>query len=161
MTEQRRERASKALALRREGASYSQIAQELRVSTTTAFDDVDKALKEITREPAEDVLKLELERLDSMFFRLSTQIGRVNRSLAKEQEKGTLDLKGVDALRRLIGTQITVSERRARMLGLDTQRQEIVMDGADAIREALGTIVSTPDEELLAMIEGDAPDTEV
>jgi hypothetical protein len=47
--------------------SYRQIAAQLNVSYTTAYDSVQRALKAIVEEPAADVRQLELARLDEMW----------------------------------------------------------------------------------------------
>lgn len=128
MTENRRHRAAQALALRSKGHSYGQIADKLNVCTATAWEDVDKALKEITREPAEHVLTLELQRLDENYLRLTHELTRVTKHLEED-----FDLAAVEQIRKLIASQITVSERRARLLGLDTLKH----DASDALMEAL------------------------
>lgn len=152
MTEERRKRAVRVLGMRREGATYQQIAKEEGISVSTAFEDVDKALKEITREPAESVLRLELERLDGMYFRLSTQISRLNRQISGDQGRGEVDLPAIEMIRKLINTQISVSERRAKLLGMDTQHHEHSIDPAIAIQEAFGTIVAVSEDELMGQI---------
>lgn len=154
MTEERRHRAARALAYRRDGDSYPTIAQKLDVSVTTAYDDVQKALQEITREPAEEVLTLELSRLDTMHARLAASIRQI---LNSEDGEG-ISLPSIEQIRKLIGTQLNVSERRAKLLGLEVQRQEVTFDSADAIVEQLGTILTTPVEDLVGMVEGDTPE---
>ena len=155
MTEERRHRAARALELRRDFVPYRDIATKLGVSLRTAYDDVQKALEEITREPAEDVLKMELERLGSMHLRLASEIARVTGQL---KQGGEIDLRAVDQVRKLIDSQVRVSERRAKLLGLEVQRQEVTFDSADAIVEQLGTILHTPVEDLVGMVEGDTPE---
>ncbi|KAA8723221.1 hypothetical protein F4V58_07865 [Corynebacterium phocae] len=56
-----------ALLLREKGLSYARIAEEIGVSSSQAYEDVQDALEEITREPAEHVLVLELQRIDRMW----------------------------------------------------------------------------------------------
>ncbi len=62
----RAKKKAEALELREIGHSYEAIAKELGISRTYAFELVDEALSEITREPAERVLQVELKRLDRM-----------------------------------------------------------------------------------------------
>lgn len=58
----------KALEYRKQGYNYREIAVEMRISLSTAHTYVAEALKEITREPAEEVLALHLERYDELLY---------------------------------------------------------------------------------------------
>lgn len=111
----RRERMADALKLREGGATYHQIADQLGISYAQAYADVQDALKEITREAAEDVLEIELMRLDNLF-----------RMAYVKARKG--NLKAID-------TALKVMDRRARLLGLDKPEGA---NGAqlDSMREA-------------------------
>ncbi|TDP29775.1 sigma factor-like helix-turn-helix DNA-binding protein [Nocardia ignorata] len=62
-TQQKRNRA---LELRIEGKSQAEIAQELGVSSSSVSRYITQAVKDITRENAEEYLQLELNRLDAM-----------------------------------------------------------------------------------------------
>lgn len=145
MTEERRHRAARALELRRDFVPYRDIAAQLGVSLRTAYDDVQKALEEITREPAEDVLKMELERLGSMHLRLTSEIARVTRHL---KQSGEIDLKAVDQVRKLIDSQVRVSERRAKLLGLDIIKHDVSDDLMDALTTGFELLDDTPLDEL-------------
>ena len=93
-------RAAKALELRMEGMKFDDIAAELGYnSRQAAFDAVSRELKALTREPAEEVLRLDLERLDRMWgiHFLNAQAG--------------------DAV--ALSSCMRIMERRARLLGLD------------------------------------------
>ena len=63
---QQRQKWAHALRLRKKGATYQEIANHLHISKATAYTYVTNALKEITREPAEELLALENERLDHL-----------------------------------------------------------------------------------------------
>ena len=94
-------RAAKALELRMEGMKFDDIANELGYnSRQAAFDAVSRELQAITREPAEEVLRLDLERLDRMWgiHYLNAQAG--------------------DAV--ALSSCMRIMERRARLLGLDS-----------------------------------------
>ena len=54
------ERAARALELRKGGATYEMIGQDLGVSTVRAFQIVNEALKALVAEPAAEVRKLEV-----------------------------------------------------------------------------------------------------
>ena len=60
------ERRAKTLDLRRQGRSFEEIAARLGISDSTAHRDVSVAMAQITAEPAAQLLKLELLRLDEM-----------------------------------------------------------------------------------------------
>ena len=62
-----RERQKTALGFRLGGYTFQAIAERMRCSEHTAHRLVEQALTETIREPTENVRKLELERLDSMF----------------------------------------------------------------------------------------------
>lgn len=125
----RRHRQAQALALRQSGASYRAIAKELGVDASTAYRDVDAALKEVTQEPAQTVLAMELARLDDMQLALRSKA-----------------LKGDD---KAITTSIRLMDRRAKYLGLDNAAAPDVSEEAKAALDALmGAIIAsapTPD----------------
>jgi hypothetical protein len=63
------EKRRRALDLRKAGASFDRIAQEVGYkSKGAAYNAVKAALEETLREPAAEVRKLELERLDRLFL---------------------------------------------------------------------------------------------
>jgi hypothetical protein len=53
------------LSLREEGCNYQQIAQHMKRPMTTVYRWVSDALNAIVHEPAREVLRLELQRLDA------------------------------------------------------------------------------------------------
>jgi DNA-binding CsgD family transcriptional regulator len=96
------ERRIKAFGLRKAGASYRQIAQQLNVGVNTAWADVNAELMELraqTTADAEAVREMELQRCDEMILGLWPGVRRG-------------DPKSVMAA-------VRVSDRRARLLGLD------------------------------------------
>ncbi len=95
-----KERQRECLELRKAGLSYQAIADHLGYkSKSTPHDAVMDAIHEIIREPAEDVLALELMRLDELWLPQWAQA-----------RKG--DPKAMAACVKLM-------ERRAKYLGLD------------------------------------------
>ena len=88
-----------ALALRKAGVGFERIGQQLGCATSTAYQSVMKAIQDILQEPAEEVLKLELERLDSMLL-----------GLWERARNGDYQA---------VATALKVEERRAKLLGLD------------------------------------------
>jgi hypothetical protein len=96
------ERRVRAFGLRKAGASYRQIAQQLGVGVNTAWADVNAELMELraqTTVDAEAVREMELQRCDEMILGLWPAVRRG-------------DPKSVMAA-------VRVSDRRARLLGLD------------------------------------------
>lgn len=105
-----REHQQAALRLRLTGMSHRAIAEALGVSDhTTIQGRIAGALKEIIREPAEEVLKMELERLDVLLSGLW------------EQAAGG-DLQALDRA-------LKIQDRRAKYLGLDapTKTQDVTI----------------------------------
>lgn len=127
------ERQRQALELRKAGVDYRAIGERLGYSTAGAHKAVMTALKAITKEPAEEVLDLELRRLDAMLV-----------GLWPKAVKG--DTWAVDRV-------LAIMDRRARYLGLDaptkTQTTLTVESAAKAIADDLG--LST--EEVIAEAE--------
>lgn len=98
-----------ALRLRRRGKSYCEIADELGISMTTAYRYVLSELKRVAQEhkaEGEYVLGLELERLDRLLL-----------AVMEKAEAGSLDH---------IDTVIRLSERRAKLLGLNAPTHKVV-----------------------------------
>src|SRR5690348_15954092 len=96
------DREKKALQLRKAGASYRAIGEQLSISHEQVRRDVEQALSYIRDDVAQDARKLrdlELARLDDWLMRLDTK------------------LRNGDE--RAIMTALRISERRSKLLGLD------------------------------------------
>ena len=94
------ERRRKALELRKAGVTYDAIARQLGYANEGgAFKAVQAALRTTLREPADDVRKLELERLD-----------RLTLALWPRAQQG--EAEAIDRVLKLM-------DRRAKLLGLD------------------------------------------
>lgn len=125
-----KKRAARALELRMEGKTFAEIAKEVPYnSPQAAYDAIKRALDAVTREPAEELLKLELERLDVLW-----QIQYLN-------------AQGGD-VQALAGC-MKIMERRARMLGLDAPARTEVT-GKDGGPIQTKTERDLTDEELAA-----------
>ena len=114
-----RERNAKALQLRKEGMNFEDIARECGFSSRQrAHEAVSTEIKRLTREPAEEVLVLELERLDAMFTMpyLNAQAGDLN----------------------AINVCLRIMDRRAALLGIDAPKK------VDAKVEAKGGVLVVP-----------------
>jgi hypothetical protein len=101
-------RRARALELRRFGASYQDIADQLGFSGRgAAYNAVILELQRVAREPAEAVLKLELERLDRMLLGIMAKA-------SDPEERGQYGA---------IDRALKIMDRRARYLGLDAPKQ--------------------------------------
>lgn len=103
------ERRQRAFGLRKAGASFRQIASQLGVSLNTAWADVNAELLELrtqTQADAEAVRDIELQRCDEMILGLWPKVR-------------TGDPKAVMAA-------VRVSERRAKLLGIDAPTKQQV-----------------------------------
>ena len=95
------ERRRKALELRKAGATYEQVANQLGYHDKShARKEIAEAIESIVREPAAEVLDLELSRLDAMLVGLWTKA------------------KGGDGA--AVDRVLRIMDRRARYLGLDS-----------------------------------------
>ena len=111
-------KAAKALELRMEGKTFAAIAEELGYAGKQgAYDAVKRSLDAITREPAQDLLKLDLERLDAMWG-----IHYLNAQAGDPQA---------------LASCMKIMERRARLLGLDapTKIAETEADGSAKVEQ--------------------------
>lgn len=127
------ERQVQALALRKAGVSYEQIASALGyASGSGAYQAVHRALRKMLKEPAEEVRDLEVARLDEMLRALwpGVQAGEPKKVLA--------------ALR--------VMERRAKLLGLDAPAK---IDVRHMIEELAREFDMTPEQAAAAVAEAE------
>lgn len=147
------EREHQALELRKAGASYDQIAQQLGLAGKgVAHNVVMRALKAFMQEPCDDVRALEVSRLDQMLLGVWQQ--------ARSGHIGAIQ----SALR--------IMERRSAYLGLDApKRSELSGPDGEAIQiDQVNTIVLTDDdraERVTAVLQrararalGPAPESE-
>lgn len=101
------ERRANALKLKIAGATYDAIARTLHYANRgNAYRDIQAALAAITKEPAEQLKKLELERCDEMLLYIWPQV-----------KKGNLSA---------IDRALRIMERRARYEGLDAPTRQVV-----------------------------------
>lgn len=122
------ERQAEAMRLRRAHVSFEDIARELGyASASGAYHAVRAGLDKTLREPADELRKLELDRLDEMA-----------QCIWENVLAGDLDS---------IGTALRIAERRARLLGLDikesTLKHKIDAEGVKTLRE----LVSVKDRD--------------
>ena len=124
------ERRKKALEFRKAGMTYEQIAGELGVTTAAAYKSVMVALKAIREkqdEAAEDVLALEIERLDIMLMGIMPQARRGN--------QGAID------------RVLRIMDRRSKYLGLDAPVKRDVTSAGKPIKTYIGVSPDDWDDE--------------
>lgn len=145
ITEERRHRMAEALKYRKQGRSYPQIADALGISVSQAERDVKDALNEITREPAEEVLAMELHRLDTRELQLNAEVARCLKYMA---DNGP-DVKWSDLLRKHTETLLRVSMQRARLTGLDNGiHVDASIDVEETVQAMFTQIMRADPEEL-------------
>jgi hypothetical protein len=123
------ERQLHALRLRSLGASYSDIANALDVSTATAWRSVKAGLDRTIREPAQDMILIELQRLDRLHAAIWGQAIGIT--------SGAPDLGAIDRI-------LAIMQRRSKLLGLDAPTKQVVTgqlvmkDAAEQIAQKYG-----------------------
>ncbi|MGP3917668.1 hypothetical protein [Nonomuraea sp. 10N515B] len=141
-------RDAEACRLRAQNLTYRQIAAELGVDVHTAYDAVQRGLRDTLQEPADEVRRLELDRLDELAQKarevmLAThylvsqgRVVRLTRGGAPLEDNGPA-LQAIDRLLR-------IQERRARLLGLDSP-QRVSIDAqnlGEEIRDLIAALVT-------------------
>lgn len=135
-------RDGQAAALRARGLTYAAIGERLGMSTSSAHEAVQRALRDAVAEPGEAVRQLELERLDYLYRRaldiaerehVAISNGRVvGRRTGEVDEEGDPIYEDVlDDAPELaaIKTLLQIQERRAKLLGLDSATKVDVSGG--------------------------------
>jgi hypothetical protein len=138
------ERRRKALQLRLAGATLAQVGQQLGVSESRACRIVQDALDQTVREPADELRKLEVARLDQLWVEVTKILRRRHLLISggtvvlhPENDEQPLedDAPALHAVDRLV----RIMERRARLLGLDAPTKVSILSDEDkaAIVEAM------------------------
>jgi hypothetical protein len=134
------ERRAKALALRARGATYAVIAQLCDyASTGAAWNAVHSEYEKRMREPTEAAVKVEEERLDYYLTKLDPLIS-------------SGDAKQIIPA---VATAVKVSERRAKLLGLDDNesRMAAAAERMAAVSEAQALMLATAMANLVNKLE--------
>lgn len=124
---------AKACKLRSRGYSYQQIADELGEGTAQSmYKRVQRSIKRVIQEPAEEVRTFELERLDRM-WREVEQILEAEH-IVIQHGKVVYDDTGSplpdhDPKMRAVASLLKIQERRAKLLGLDAATKTQVSGG--------------------------------
>lgn len=108
MVAQTKERMGQCLELRKQGYSYEHIGKVLNVSYPYARKLYFMAIKRVVDEPAKEMIKIELERLDKLMVHAYAAATRVN-----EKGEPIYDQAAIDSV-------LKIMDRRSRYMGLDT-----------------------------------------
>ena len=133
------ERQAQAISMRKAGATYKQIGQELGITAMGAFKAVEVGLDKTLRESSEGLRELEVQRCETLM-----------RGIWSKAIAG--DVQAVDRA-------LKISERIARLLGLDAPvKTEVTGPGGGPVQSIAVTIpveLTTPQRlgEIMALIE--------
>lgn len=119
------ERDARAMQLKTRSLNYRQIAAELGVSVSSAHAMVARGLRETLQEPAEDLRRLEVEKLDALERSALEILGDQYFIVSAGRETSLPDTE--PKLKALL-LLLKVAERRSKLLGLD-QPQKLTVDG--------------------------------
>lgn len=142
----RAERQKKALALRLAGLSYPEIAATNGTATSTAYADIQAAIRDIPRAEADQLRQEESMKLD-----------RLQRSHWEKAIKGNLGASEF---------VLKVINRRIRLFGLDAPQQVEVSNGAVDLDKAIRDIVNAQqvpldDAPLMSLGDDDAEEQQL
>jgi hypothetical protein len=122
-----RERHALALEMRKFGYSYSQIGEHYEITEQAARSLVKSAMEQAIKEPGQEVIDLELQRLDQLYrLAFAAAVGG-----------------DTDAINKCLG----IMQRRSKYLGLDTpEKREITGAGGGPLQ--LTGVKNMSDDEL-------------
>jgi transcriptional regulator len=126
-----RERHALALEMRKMGYSYDQIAEHFETSPASARGIVKLAMEHLIKEPGQEVIDLELQRLDQLWAVAATAAAG-----------GDLDA---------ITKCLAIQQRRAKYLGLDVPEKREVTGAAGGPLELVSNLKGMSDEDLATM----------
>lgn len=148
------ERRAEILKLRLDGHSLAEIGDRLGIRADSVHDIITRALRAMTQDPSQELLTLELARLDSLYAEALKAVrsfapvlhnGRVvqipvidsNGDAIKDPETGqplTCIAQDRQPVLAGIACAVRIAERRAKLLGLDAPiraMQEVTVTGND------------------------------
>lgn len=170
------ERRAEVLRLRLDGLTLSQIGERLGIRADSVHDIITRALRSMTKEPAEELLNLELARLDSLYaeamnvLRSFTPLlhnGKIiqipvidrNGEIVKDPDTGLPRTSlAEDKAARLaaVAAAVRVMERRSRLLGLDAPsrfQQDVTLTTDEKPARDLGKLDSNEMQLLGVLLE--------
>lgn len=140
------DRQMEALRLRRVGMSYENIGIELGISGQAAGELVKKAIRNTVKDDAEDVLTLELERLDLLYEAALPYAIGVPAQVVYDDNKAIGLIPRIDPDPAFMGRCLDIQARRARYIGLDAP---VRMALIEAEAEKLAAQTGIPKEQIM------------
>jgi hypothetical protein len=143
------ERLERELTLRRRGASYRQIARDVNTSAATVHRDIVGELARLARKnegKTAEWRELELQRLDALDVVASNILA--TRHITVSNGRVVIDPRTAqpftddDVTLRAIAALLRISERRARLLGLDAPTKQEISGSGDSPLEIVVTRVA-------------------
>jgi sigma-70-like protein len=158
-------RDASAVALRAQGHSYRDIAAVLDVSVSNAYQAVQRALRAIIEEPASELRALELERLDEL-TREAQAVMRRDHLAVSNGKVVTYDGAPVIDDQPVLGAidrLVKISERRAKLLGLDAKDAHDmgIADREIALAEGQGRLLVGVIQQILGDLQLSAKQREM
>lgn len=126
-----RERHALALEMRKFGYSYDQIAEHFETTPASARGLVKSAMEQAIKEPGQEVIDLELQRLDQLY--------RLAFAAAANGD--------TDAITKCLAIQ----QRRAKYLGLDAPEKKELTGAGGGPMELLSNLKGVSDADLEAL----------
>jgi len=125
-----RQKQKEMLEMRMAGEKYPDLAEHFNCSVTYCIKLVNKALKEVTKGPAEEFLDLELMKLDAYQKEALAVLNRFHPLISHGQvirmkqdgdlpDEPGIALQDDSPILQAIDRLLKISERRAKLLGLD------------------------------------------
>ena len=121
----RTEEAADMLRMRRDGHTYRSIATVYKMSVSSVYERVQKALHDTIAESADEVRTLELERLDQMQAAIQTKVDQGDP--------------------RAVQSALAIMDRRAKYLGIDQPAKTevtVALSETDKIDAAVAELVA-------------------
>ena len=122
------ERDAEAARLRARSLTYREIGEQLGLTVASAYEAVQRALRDTLTEPAADVRELELRRLDEMWAAVLAVLERDHLTVSHGKVI-TIDgepLKDDGPVLSAVDRLLKIQERRAKLLGLDSAEKVTV-----------------------------------
>ena len=122
------EKRRQALVLRRSGATYEQIGRSMGYSTQRAHKVVTEELQEIRNsltEEAEDLLQLQLQRIDALMMAHFPAATRTQRQVSETHEDGTVTTKVIpcEPSRSAAYLVLRLIEQQSRLAGISNMQE--------------------------------------
>jgi DNA-binding transcriptional MerR regulator len=126
------ERDAEACRMRSKGTTFADIADALGYSDEShAYRGVQRTIKRIIQEPAEELRAMELERLDRMYEVVHKVLERQHLTIShgKIIYHGETPVEDTGPILSSIDRLLKIQERRAKLLGLDAATKTQVSGG--------------------------------